>query len=84
MTDNRTADRVDHSPRVRDAIDELMRKKDATDNRTTELASIIKALEKLAAAVTWTMPTDARSVRANLNEAFDVIDKLKELVPDDR
>lgn len=37
MTDNRTADRVDHSPRVRDAIDELMHKKDAADNRTTEL-----------------------------------------------
>lgn len=37
MTDNRTADRVDHSPRVRDAIDELMRKKDATDNRPTEM-----------------------------------------------
>lgn len=37
MTDNRTTDRVDHSPRVRDAIDELMRKKDAADNRTTEL-----------------------------------------------
>ena len=36
MTDNRTTDRVDHSPRVRDAIDELMHKKDATDNRTTE------------------------------------------------
>lgn len=37
MTDNRTTDRVDHSLRVRDAIDELMHKKDATDNRTTEL-----------------------------------------------
>ena len=37
MTDNRTTDRVDHSPRVRDAIDELMHKKDASDNRTTEL-----------------------------------------------
>ena len=30
MTDKRTTDRVDHSPRVRDAIDELMHKKDAT------------------------------------------------------
>lgn len=37
MTDNRTTERVDHSPRVREAIDELMREKDATDNRTTEL-----------------------------------------------
>lgn len=37
MTDSRTTERVDHSPRVREAIDELMREKDATDNRTTEL-----------------------------------------------
>lgn len=37
MSDNRTTERVDHPPRVREAIDELMRKKDATDNRTTEL-----------------------------------------------
>lgn len=37
MTDNRTTERVDHPPRVREAIDELMREKDATDNRTTEL-----------------------------------------------
>lgn len=37
MTDNRTTERVDHPPRVRGAIDELMREKDAIDNRTTEL-----------------------------------------------
>lgn len=37
MTDNRTTERVDHPPRVREAIDELMREKDVTDNRTTEL-----------------------------------------------
>ena len=37
MTDNRTTERVDHSPRVREAIDELMREKDATDSQTTEL-----------------------------------------------
>ena len=30
MTDNRTTERVDHPPRVREAIDELMRKKDVT------------------------------------------------------
>lgn len=30
------SERVDHPPRVREAIDELMRKKDATDNRTSE------------------------------------------------
>lgn len=42
MTDNRTTERVDHPPRVRDAIDELMHKKDATDNRTTELESLSK------------------------------------------
>ena len=55
-----------------------------TDNRTTELELIIKALEKLAAAVAWTMPTDARSVRNRLSEAYETIDKLKELVSDDR
>lgn len=33
----RTSARVDHSPQVREVIDELMRKKDATNNRTTEL-----------------------------------------------
>lgn len=37
MTDNRTTERVDHPPRVRKAIDELMRKKDVTSNRTAEL-----------------------------------------------
>lgn len=37
MTDNLTTERVDHPPRVREAIDELMREKDAIDNRTTEL-----------------------------------------------
>lgn len=37
MTDNRTTERIDHPPRVREAIDELMREKDATDNRMTEL-----------------------------------------------
>lgn len=37
MSGNRTTERVDHPPRVRDAIDELMREKDANDNRTTEL-----------------------------------------------
>ena len=37
MTDNRTTERIDHPPRVREAIDELMRKKDVTDNRATEL-----------------------------------------------
>ena len=45
MTDNRTTDRVDHSPRVRDAIDELMHKKDATDSRTTELQGILDEFE---------------------------------------
>lgn len=55
-----------------------------TDNRTAELEAIVEVLEKLASAISWTMPTDARSVRANLNEAFDAIDKLKELVSDDR
>ena len=48
-----------------------------TDNRTTELELIIKALEKLAAAVAWTMPTDARSVRNHLSEAHETIDRLK-------
>ena len=37
MTDNLTTERVDHPSRVRGAIDELMREKDAIDNRTTEL-----------------------------------------------
>ncbi|MBQ1449643.1 MAG: hypothetical protein IIZ12_01735 [Eggerthellaceae bacterium] len=36
-TESRTTERVDLPPRVREAIDELMRKKDVTDNRTTEL-----------------------------------------------
>ena len=44
MTDNRTTERVDHPPRVREAIDELMREKDATDNRTTELREMLDDL----------------------------------------
>ena len=55
-----------------------------TDNRTTELEAIVEVLEKLAAAIAWTMPTDARSVRNRLSEAYETIDKLKELVSDDR
>ena len=55
-----------------------------SDSNATELCTIIEALEKLASAVSWTMPNDSASVRAYLMEAFDVIAKLKEMVPDDR
>ena len=48
-----------------------------TDNRTTELEATIKAIESLAAAIAWTMPTEARSVRSRLNDAWEAIDKLK-------
>ena len=55
-----------------------------TDNRTTELRTIVEALDNLAWAITWTMPNDSASVRAYLKEAFDAIGKLKELIPDER
>lgn len=50
---------------------------DMTDNRMTELTAIVEVLEKLAAAISWTMPTDARSVRNHLSEAHETIDRLK-------
>ncbi len=55
-----------------------------SDSNVTELKTIVEALEKLASAVSWTMPNDSASVRAYLMEAFDAIDKLKELVDDDQ
>lgn len=48
MTDNRTTERVDHPPRVREAIDELMREKDATDNRTTNYEKLFGTPERAA------------------------------------
>lgn len=53
-----------------------------TDSNATELKTIIKALEKLASAVAWTMPNDSASVRTYLAEAFDAIAELKELIAD--
>ena len=55
-----------------------------TDNRTAELAAIVEALEKLASAISWTMPTDAKSVRDNLTETFDAIDKLKGMLDEQK
>lgn len=49
-----------------------------TDNRTTELATIIEALMALGAAITWTRPSSASAVERYLKEAWAAIDKLKE------
>jgi len=54
------------------------------DNRTTELEAVIEVLEKLASAISWTMPTDAKSVRDNLTETFDAIDKLKGMLDEQK
>ena len=56
----------------------------AIDNRTTELRTIIKALDKLASAISWTRPNDSANVSIYLMEAFDAIGKLKEMVNDER
>ena len=55
-----------------------------TDNRTTELELIIKSLESLAAAIAWTMPTEARSVRNRLDDAWEAIDRLKEVLDEQK
>ena len=49
-----------------------------TDNRTTELTTIIEALTALASAITWTVPNSAPSVESYLKDAWAAIDKLKD------
>lgn len=47
-----------------------------TDNRTTELETIIEALTELASAITWTVPNSASSVESHLKNAWATIDEL--------
>lgn len=71
MTDNRTTERIDHPPRVREAIDELMREKDATDNRTTEL--LCKLLEERGVSC----PTHYLHVSWRVgSKLYDAVDNL--------
>lgn len=49
-----------------------------TDNRTTELTTIIEALTALASAITWTVPNSTPSVESYLKDAWAAIDKLKD------
>lgn len=49
-----------------------------TDNRTTELATIIEALTALASAISWTAPNSVPSVESYLKDAWAAIDKLKD------
>ena len=49
-----------------------------SDNRATELATIIEALTALASALTWTQPNCAASVSSYMKGAWAAIDKLKD------
>ena len=70
MTDNRTTERVDHPPRVREAIDELMREKDALKERIAELeADLVKAHNTLEVVDWWTDEHgDTHAIAANGEE----------------
>lgn len=79
MTDNRTTERVDHPPRVREAIDELMREKDATDNRTTELCKLLdeRGIEwkdgDAAYEIEWSTPDGRHCSAMYWKPAFTVL-----------
>ena len=49
-----------------------------TNNRATELATIIEALTALASAIAWTVPNSTPSVESHLKDAWAAIDELKE------
>lgn len=49
-----------------------------TDNRTTELATIIEALTALASALSWMQPSCTASASSYLKDAWAAIDKLKD------
>lgn len=70
MTDNRTTERVSHSPRVREAIDELMRENDALKERVAELeADLVKARNTLEVVDWWTDEHgDTHAIAANGEE----------------
>lgn len=42
-----------------------------------EKESIVNALESLARAISWTVPNDPPTVRDNLKDAWEAIDRLK-------
>ena len=49
-----------------------------TDNRTTELTTIIEALTALASALSWIQPSDTASLNSYLKDVWTAIDKLKD------
>ena len=51
-----------------------------SDNRMTELATIIEALTALASAITWTVPNSTPAVENYLKNAWAAIDELNAML----
>ena len=73
-----TGVRFSASPPYMIFIRQLKAKCMMTDNRMTELTTIIEALTALTSAITWTVPNSTPSVESYLKNAWAAIDKLKD------